>query len=78
MWLESALSILDLLLLLEAWLLIAKLINDSCLFNLLSNASDALDKLRFLSVTDPGLLKEAIDFDIRIQTDKDNGILSIT
>ncbi|KAA0046053.1 heat shock protein 90-6 [Cucumis melo var. makuwa] len=67
-----------LLLLLEAWLLIAKLINDSCLFNLLSNASDALDKLRFLSVTDPGLLKEAIDFDIRIQTDKDNGILSIT
>uniref|UniRef100_A0A9I9DYR7 Heat shock protein 90-6, mitochondrial n=1 Tax=Cucumis melo TaxID=3656 RepID=A0A9I9DYR7_CUCME len=45
---------------------------------LISNASDALDKLRFLSVTDPGLLKEAIDFDIRIQTDKDNGILSIT
>jgi len=43
-----------------------------------SNASDALDKLRFLSVTEPGLLKEAVDFDIRIQTDKDNGIISIT
>ncbi|KOM46326.1 hypothetical protein LR48_Vigan07g003000 [Vigna angularis] len=45
---------------------------------LISNASDALDKLRFLSVTEPGLLKDAVDFDIRIQTDKDNGIISIT
>ncbi|KAG4964242.1 hypothetical protein JHK84_038867 [Glycine max] len=45
---------------------------------LISNASDALDKLRFLSVTEPGLLKEAVDFDIRIQADKDNGIISIT
>eukprot|EP00262_Sarcandra_glabra_P011623 TRINITY_DN282_c0_g1_i3.p1 TRINITY_DN282_c0_g1~~TRINITY_DN282_c0_g1_i3.p1 ORF type:complete len:805 (+),score=155.56 TRINITY_DN282_c0_g1_i3:105-2519(+) len=45
---------------------------------LISNASDALDKLRFLSVTEPGLLKEAADLDIRIQTDKDNGIISIT
>ena len=32
-----------------------------------SNASDALDKLRFLSVTDSGLLKDAVEFDIRIQ-----------
>ncbi|GAB2233740.1 hypothetical protein Droror1_Dr00002969 [Drosera rotundifolia] len=45
---------------------------------LISNASDALDKLRFLSVTDPGLLKDAVDLDIRIQTDKDNGIVTIT
>ncbi|XP_041005088.1 heat shock protein 90-6, mitochondrial isoform X2 [Juglans microcarpa x Juglans regia] len=45
---------------------------------LISNASDALDKLRFLSVTDPELLKEAADLDIRIQTDKDNGIVTIT
>lgn len=45
---------------------------------LISNASDALDKLRFLSVTEPDLLKEAVDLDIRIQTDKDNGIITIT
>ncbi|KAB1208680.1 heat shock protein 90 [Morella rubra] len=42
------------------------------------NASDALDKLRFLSVTDSDLLKEAVDLDIRIQADKDNGIITIT
>lgn len=45
---------------------------------LISNASDALDKLRFLSVTDSALLKDAADLDIRIQTDKDNGIITIT
>ncbi|XP_008800616.2 heat shock protein 90-6, mitochondrial [Phoenix dactylifera] len=45
---------------------------------LVSNASDALDKLRFLSVTEPELLKDAVDLDIRIQTDKDNGIITIT
>ncbi|KAJ6343292.1 hypothetical protein OIU76_005098 [Salix suchowensis] len=44
---------------------------------LISNASDALDKLRFLSVTDSELLKDASDLDIRIQTDKDNGIIHI-
>ncbi|KAF5961507.1 hypothetical protein HYC85_002716 [Camellia sinensis] len=43
-----------------------------------NNASDALDKLRFLSVTDPNLLKDGVDLDIRIQTDKDNGIITIT
>ncbi|XP_026448044.1 heat shock protein 90-6, mitochondrial-like isoform X2 [Papaver somniferum] len=45
---------------------------------LISNASDALDKLRFLSVTDPGLMKESSELDIRVQTDKDNGIITIT
>lgn len=45
---------------------------------LISNASDALDKLRFLGVTEPELLKDAVDLDIRIQTDKDNGIITIT
>ncbi|OAY34976.1 heat shock protein 90-6, mitochondrial isoform X2 [Manihot esculenta] len=45
---------------------------------LISNASDALDKLRFLGVTEPELLKDAADLDIRIQTDKDNGIVTIT
>ncbi|TXG55505.1 hypothetical protein EZV62_020761 [Acer yangbiense] len=45
---------------------------------LISNASDALDKLRFLAVTKPELLKDAADLDIRINTDKDNGIVTIT
>ncbi|CAI9106239.1 OLC1v1005352C1 [Oldenlandia corymbosa var. corymbosa] len=45
---------------------------------LISNASDALDKLRFLSVTEPELLKDAANLDIRIQTDKDNGTITIT
>ena len=45
--------------------------------SLYSNASDALDKLRFLSVTEPELLKDAADLDIRIQTDKDNGIVTL-
>ncbi|MCL7034303.1 hypothetical protein MKW94_003701 [Papaver nudicaule] len=45
---------------------------------LISNASDALDKLRFLSVTDPGLMKESMELDIRVQSDKDNGIITIT
>ena len=45
---------------------------------LISNASDALDKLRFFSVTELDLMKDAIDFDIRIQADKDNGIITIT
>ncbi|KAG7010777.1 Heat shock protein 90-6, mitochondrial, partial [Cucurbita argyrosperma subsp. argyrosperma] len=50
---------------------------EAFLRELISNASDALDKLRFLSVTGPGLLKEAIDFHICIHSDKDNGIISI-
>lgn len=51
---------------------------DVFLRELISNASDALDKLRFLSVTQPDLLKDGYDLDIRIQTDKDNGIITIT
>ncbi|KAL0287907.1 UNVERIFIED_CONTAM: Heat shock protein 90-6, mitochondrial [Sesamum calycinum] len=51
---------------------------DVFLRELISNASDALDKLRFLSVTDPKLLTDAADLDIRIQADKDNGIITIT
>ncbi|KAL8087984.1 heat shock protein 90-6, mitochondrial-like [Apium graveolens] len=45
---------------------------------LISNASDALDKLRFLSVTNSELIKDEVDLDIRIQSDKDNGIITIT
>ncbi|XP_057796689.1 LOW QUALITY PROTEIN: heat shock protein 90-6, mitochondrial [Salvia miltiorrhiza] len=51
---------------------------DVFLRELISNASDALDKLRFLAVTQPDLLKDSVDLDIRIQTDKDNGIITLT
>lgn len=44
---------------------------------LISNASDALDKLRYLSVTQSELLRDGVDLDIRIQTDKDNGIINL-
>ncbi|KAI6686295.1 hypothetical protein NL676_032208 [Syzygium grande] len=45
---------------------------------LVSNASDALDKLRFLSVTEPALLGDAGDLEIRIKPDPDNGTITIT
>ncbi|GAB4840179.1 hypothetical protein Ancab_020944 [Ancistrocladus abbreviatus] len=45
---------------------------------LVSNASDALDKLRFLSVTEPTLLGDAGELEIRIKPDPDNGIITIT
>ncbi|XP_071702305.1 heat shock protein 90-6, mitochondrial-like [Rutidosis leptorrhynchoides] len=45
---------------------------------LISNASDALDKLRLLSVTEPQLLEGGPELDIRIQTDQDNGIITLT
>eukprot|EP00250_Pteridium_aquilinum_P002539 c12760_g1_i1 orf=2-1219(-) len=44
---------------------------------LVSNSSDALDKLRFLSVTDPSLLGSDPELAIKIRTDKDRGILVI-
>ncbi|KFK38234.1 hypothetical protein AALP_AA3G086500 [Arabis alpina] len=45
---------------------------------LISNASDALDKLRYLSVTDPELSKDSPNLDIRIYADKENGIITLT
>ena len=42
-----------------------------------SNASDALDKLRFLSVTDPSLLGSDPELAIKIRSDKDARILVI-
>ncbi|KAL8549290.1 hypothetical protein ACS0TY_008224 [Phlomoides rotata] len=44
---------------------------------LVSNASDALDKLRFLSVTEPALLGDAGDLEIRIKPDPENGTITI-
>ncbi|PON76757.1 Heat shock protein Hsp90 family [Trema orientale] len=45
---------------------------------LVSNASDALDKLRFLSVTEPSLLGDAGELEIRIKPDPDDGTITIT
>lgn len=45
---------------------------------LISNASDAIDKLHFLSLTDPDLVKDDPNFKIRIRADKDNKTLTIT
>ncbi|KAF7808991.1 heat shock protein 90-5, chloroplastic [Senna tora] len=45
---------------------------------LVSNASDALDKLRFLSVTEPSLLGDGGELEIRIKPDPDNGTITIT
>ena len=45
---------------------------------LISNASDAMDKLYFLSLTDDKVGKSREDFEIRITADKDKRILTIT
>lgn len=44
---------------------------------LVSNASDALDKLRFLSLTDPTLMEPNPNLEIRIKADKDAGTITI-
>ncbi|KAF0913803.1 hypothetical protein E2562_024890 [Oryza meyeriana var. granulata] len=45
---------------------------------LVSNASDALDKLRFLSVTDSSVLSDGGELEIRIKPDPDAGTITIT
>jgi heat shock protein beta len=45
---------------------------------LISNASDALDKIRFLALTDRGILGDKEELTIRIKVDKDNRMLHIT
>nr|GEY90623.1 heat shock protein 90-5, chloroplastic [Tanacetum cinerariifolium] len=42
------------------------------------NASDALDKLRFASVTDPSLLRDAGDLEIRIKPNPEVGTITIS
>ena len=45
---------------------------------LISNASDALDKIRFLSLTDKSALGETPDLTIKIKADKENHVLHVT
>ncbi len=45
---------------------------------LVSNASDAAEKLRFEALTDEGLYENAGDLRIRIEVDKDAGTLTVT
>lgn len=51
---------------------------DIFLRELISNASDALDKIRLLSLTDKSVLSATEELSIRIKADKDNHILHIT
>eukprot|EP00798_Chlamydomonas_sp_ICE-L_P023848 gene23848-9404_t len=44
---------------------------------LVSNASDALDKMRFLSVTSPELMKDREELEIKISCDKEKNIIVI-
>ena len=45
---------------------------------LISNASDALDKIRLLSLTDKSVLDATDELSIKIKADKENHLLSIT
>jgi heat shock protein beta len=45
---------------------------------LISNASDALDKIRLLSLTDKSVLEATEELSIKIKADKDNHVLHIT
>ena len=45
---------------------------------LISNASDALDKIRFLALTDKEILGDFDDLEIKIKVDKENRMLHIT
>ena len=60
-------------------LVINSLYSDKEIFlrELVSNASDALDKLRFRSLTDPSLLGDQPDLEIHLRVDAEAGTLTI-
>ena len=45
---------------------------------MISNASDALDKIRFMSLTDTAALSATDELSVKIKADKENNILHIT
>lgn len=44
---------------------------------LISNASDALDKIKFMAYTDPSLLGDETELEIKVQYDEDRKIVEI-
>lgn len=51
---------------------------DVFLRELISNASDALDKVRFLSIEQPDILKDKEDLEVRIQYDEEEHTVTIS
>ena len=45
---------------------------------MISNASDAIDKLRFEALSDPALFESASDLDIRVSYDKDARTITVS
>ena len=45
---------------------------------LISNASDALDKIRLLSLTDKAVMSATEELSIKIKADRDNHVISVT